>query len=140
MKIRTLTLIIAAVMLIAVGVLVWPEPEASQAANTIFSADIVWEGGQVPDNVDEIILDVLIYDSQQAVIETWRLNYNGTNNGTSNFKRVEPLPINSEGVAWGVTVTDAVGNIITPQTRNDGDPLQHGGENFLDQPFDGEEG
>ncbi|MBM3330169.1 MAG: hypothetical protein FJY67_11995 [Calditrichaeota bacterium] len=31
MKIRTLTLIIAAVMLIAVGVLVWPEPEEARA-------------------------------------------------------------------------------------------------------------
>jgi len=40
MKSRTLTLIIAAVMLIAVGVLVWPEPEEAQADPVTFTVHV----------------------------------------------------------------------------------------------------
>ncbi|MBM3330118.1 MAG: hypothetical protein FJY67_11725 [Calditrichaeota bacterium] len=44
MKSRTLTLIIAAVMLIAVGVLVWPEPEEARADVQYHITVYVWDG------------------------------------------------------------------------------------------------
>ncbi|MBM3330159.1 MAG: hypothetical protein FJY67_11945 [Calditrichaeota bacterium] len=42
MKIRTLTLIIAAVMLIAVGVLVWPEPKMALATDLDAELTLDW--------------------------------------------------------------------------------------------------
>ncbi|MBM3329414.1 MAG: hypothetical protein FJY67_08100 [Calditrichaeota bacterium] len=42
MKSRTLTLIIAAVMLIAVGVLVWPEPKQAMAADLDVQLTLTW--------------------------------------------------------------------------------------------------
>jgi len=129
---------LAACLLLLAGILVWPVPQPARADNTDFVAHIQWDAA--PNNPEEVVLQVVTYDESWVVVEQFTLTYISTDgNNLSIYKRSEPLPLDPDGVHWGVVILDAAGNSIVPAGgRTDGDATVFGGNNELDEPFEEE--
>jgi len=109
MKSRTLTLIIAAVMLIAVGVLVWPEPEEA-SGNVVYTIQ-VWDNTPADDGPVQGVLCRFIFNGNVESQSTTDAN------GKASFLRPQAFPGN--WTAWcGATFIDPgeQDEVLAPQT------------------------
>jgi hypothetical protein len=125
-------LVALGVLLVVVGVLVWPTPKEARAHSTTFKAYVDWVG--VEPDPNNISLTVYTYDDSWIVVESWGMSFVSTSNGTSIFERVEQFDLDPDGIHWGVTIDPGP---YTPDAFSivDGDQTNFGGMNTLDDHF-----
>ncbi|MBM3330157.1 MAG: hypothetical protein FJY67_11935 [Calditrichaeota bacterium] len=104
MKSRTLTLIIAAVMLIAVGVLVWPEPEEARA-DVEYRVDVIDDLTDLP--IDNLELEISFWQDGQGQWGQW-LEMDNVGNGI--YLRVR----GSWATHWRVRIVTATVAPVSP--------------------------
>ena len=121
------------VMLIAVGVLVWPEPKEARAENTIFNALVEWLDGDP--HTEGVTLYVRTYfDSGHLTqIREVAMIHQGDDGEFSMY--LASFALNTNELYWGVYVVimDSEIEMVESNPCQDDDPIEAEEENDLDQ-------